>query len=30
MAQVWEGRPAVHEAEFERLRMLGRVGPAAS
>jgi len=26
IARVWEGLPAVHEAEFERLEMLGREG----
>lgn len=29
-SRVWEGRPAVSEAEFERLKILGIVGPTTT
>ena len=29
-SRVWEGRPAVHEAEYERLKILGIVGPTTT
>lgn len=29
-SRIWQGRPAVHEAEYERLKILGIVGPTTT